>query len=112
LDLARRQHGHVARFQLLELGAAQGLIAGRLASGAWVAVHQGAYCIGPRRNDPLSRAAAAVLACGPARSSATARQPACGDYWPGGSSRCITKERLEANPDHEAARLRRILEQR
>ncbi|HEY1715911.1 MAG TPA: hypothetical protein VGG07_23625 [Solirubrobacteraceae bacterium] len=65
LDLARRQHGHVARFQLLELGAAQGLIAGRLAAGAWVAVHQGVYCIGPRRNDPVSRAAAAVLACDP-----------------------------------------------
>jgi hypothetical protein len=64
LDLGRRQHGHVARFQLLELGVSQGLIAGRLASGAWVAVHLGVYCIGPRRNDPLSRAAAAVLACG------------------------------------------------
>jgi Protein of unknown function (DUF559) len=65
LDLARRQHGHVARLQLLELGASQGLIAGRLASGAWVAVHQGVYCVGPRRNDPVSRGAAAVLACGP-----------------------------------------------
>jgi hypothetical protein len=65
LDLARRQHGHVARWQLLDLGATQGLIAGRLAAGAWVAVHQGVYCIGPRRNDPVSRAAAAVLACGP-----------------------------------------------
>ncbi len=65
LDRARRQHGHVARFQLLELGVSQGLIAGRLAAGVWVAVHTGVYCIGPRRNDPVSRAAAAVLACGP-----------------------------------------------
>jgi hypothetical protein len=65
LERARRQHGHVARWQLLELGVAQGLIAGRLAAGMWVAVHQGVYCIGPRRNDPVSRAAAAVLACGP-----------------------------------------------
>ncbi|HEX3974793.1 MAG TPA: hypothetical protein VHW96_00940 [Solirubrobacteraceae bacterium] len=64
LDLARRQHGHVARWQLLELGASDGLIRGRLASGAWVTVHVGVYCIGPRRNDPVSRAAAAVLACG------------------------------------------------
>ena len=64
LDLARRQHGHVARWQLLELGASDGLIRGRLASGAWVTVHVGVYCIGPRRNDPISRAAAAVLACG------------------------------------------------
>lgn len=65
LDRASRQHGHVARWQLLELGVSQGLIAGRLASGAWAAVHKGVYCIGPRRNDPVSRAAAAVLACGP-----------------------------------------------
>lgn len=64
LDLARRQHGHVARWQLLGIGVSQGLIAGRLASGAWVRVYVGVYCIGPRRNDPVSRAAAAVLACG------------------------------------------------
>ena len=55
----------MARWQLLDLGARQGLIAGRLAAGVWVAVHQGVYCVGPRRNDPVSRAAAAVLACGP-----------------------------------------------
>lgn len=65
LGLAGRQHGHVARSQLLDVGVSQGLIAGRLESGVWVAVHQGVYCIGPRRNDPVSRAAAAVLACGP-----------------------------------------------
>jgi hypothetical protein len=65
LGLAGKQHGHVARSQLLDLGVGQGRIAGRLKSGAWVAVHLGVYCIGPRRNDPLSRAAAAVLACGP-----------------------------------------------
>jgi very-short-patch-repair endonuclease len=64
VELARRQHGHVARRQLLDIGVSQGLIAGRLKSGAWVAVHSGVYCIGPRRADPVSRAAAAVLACG------------------------------------------------
>ncbi|MFZ1995937.1 MAG: hypothetical protein WAU75_17640 [Solirubrobacteraceae bacterium] len=62
--LARRQHGHVARCQLLALGVSQGLIAGRLGAGDWVAIHKGVYCIGPRRDDPISRAAAAVLACG------------------------------------------------
>lgn len=62
---ARRQHGHVARWQLLELGVGRGTIAGRLESGEWSACHSGVYCIGPRRDDPVSRAAAAVLACGP-----------------------------------------------
>ena len=64
MELARRQHGHVARWQLLDRGVRQGLIAGRLASGAWVAVHAGVYCIGPRRDEPVARAAAMVLACG------------------------------------------------
>ncbi len=64
LDLARRQHGHVARWQLLGLGVRQGLIQGRLESGAWSSVHKGVYCIGPRRDDPISRAHGAVLACG------------------------------------------------
>ena len=64
LDRARRQHGHVARWQLLELGVSQGLIQGRLEAGAWAPVHKGVYCIGPQRDDPVSRAAAAVLAGG------------------------------------------------
>jgi hypothetical protein len=78
MDLARRQHGHVARWQLLGMGVSQGLIAGRLASGAWVAVHKGVYCIGPRRNDPVSRAAAAVLACGP---EAVLSHASAGSIW-------------------------------
>jgi hypothetical protein len=64
LLLAGRQHGHVTRKQLLGLGLGRGAISGRLASGQYTAVHAGVYCIGPRRIDPVSRAAAAVLACG------------------------------------------------
>jgi hypothetical protein len=65
LVLAQRQHGHVTRRQLLGLGVGRGAITSSLESGRYVAVHWGVYCIGPRRNDPVSRAAAAVLACGP-----------------------------------------------
>jgi Transcriptional regulator, AbiEi antitoxin len=65
LALARRQHGHVTRKQLLGLGLGRGAITARLESGRYVAVHHGVYCIGPRRDDPVSQAAAAVLACGP-----------------------------------------------
>jgi hypothetical protein len=64
MERARRQHGHVARWQLLELGVGRGTIAGRLKSGEWFGRHAGVYSIGPRRDDPVSRAAAAVLACG------------------------------------------------
>jgi hypothetical protein len=62
--LAQRQHGHVARRQLLGLGLSRGAIEGRLKSGVYIAVHRGVYGTAPRRNDPVSRAAAAVLACG------------------------------------------------
>jgi hypothetical protein len=78
LDRARRQHGHVARWQLLELGVSQGLIQGRVETGKWVAVHTGVYCIGPRRADPVSRAAAAVLAWGP---GAALSHASAGSLW-------------------------------
>ncbi|HTU96495.1 MAG TPA: type IV toxin-antitoxin system AbiEi family antitoxin domain-containing protein [Solirubrobacteraceae bacterium] len=65
LALAGRQHGHVTRTQLLALGLHRGAITARLESERYIAVHHGVYCIGPRRHDPISRAAAAVLACGP-----------------------------------------------
>lgn len=47
------------------MGVPVGLIDGRLRSGRLVAVHAGVYAVGPRRDDALARAAAAVLACGP-----------------------------------------------
>jgi hypothetical protein len=64
LALAQRQHGHIARRQLLALGLSRGAIEARLKSGVYIAVHRGVYGIAPRRNDPVSRAAAAVLVCG------------------------------------------------
>jgi hypothetical protein len=63
--LARRQYGHVTRAQLLNLGFGRGAIAARLANGFFVAVFAGIYAVAPRREEPLARAAAAVLACGP-----------------------------------------------
>jgi hypothetical protein len=42
----------------------RGAIDGRLESGEYVCVHRGVYGIAPRRDGPVSRAAAAVLACG------------------------------------------------
>jgi Transcriptional regulator, AbiEi antitoxin len=65
LALAKGQHGHLARRQLLAMGLSRGAIDGRIESGEYVRVHHGVYCIAPRRDDPISRAAAAVLACGP-----------------------------------------------
>jgi hypothetical protein len=64
LALAKGQHGHIARRQVMALGLSRGAIDGRIASGEYVRVHHGVYCIAPRRDDPVSRAAAAVLACG------------------------------------------------
>jgi hypothetical protein len=46
------------------MGLTRGAIDGRIASGEYVRVHHGVYGIAPRRDDPVSRATAAVLACG------------------------------------------------
>jgi very-short-patch-repair endonuclease len=63
--VARRQHGHVTRAQLLALGLGPDAIDRRLASGRLFAVHAGVYAVGYRRSEPIARAMAAVLACGP-----------------------------------------------
>ncbi len=75
----------------------QGLIRGRLNSGAWVAVHAGVYCIGPRRNDPVSRAAAAVLACGRGAALSHASAASLWGFLPrwGGPMEVTSKDRRE-----------------
>jgi very-short-patch-repair endonuclease len=63
--LVRRQHGVIARWQLLELGMTPNAIKGRIANGRLHAVWRGVYAVG---RPQLSREGwwmAAVLACGP-----------------------------------------------
>jgi very-short-patch-repair endonuclease len=62
--VAERQHGHIARWQLLALGVGSGAITHRLATGELVRVHAGVYAVGYPRVEPVARAMAAVLACG------------------------------------------------
>jgi hypothetical protein len=64
-QLAERQQGHVARWQLLDMGVSPGTISSWLARGELVRVHQGVYALRYRRVEPVARAMAAVLACGP-----------------------------------------------
>lgn len=61
----RRQNGFVTRQQLLALGVSATTVDGRLRSGRYVAVYKGVYSEGVPRTDPVGRATAAVLACGP-----------------------------------------------
>jgi hypothetical protein len=63
--LAARQHGLVMRAQLLSLGLGAGAIKHRLRLERLIAVHAGVYAVGHRPTNPVARAAAAVLACGP-----------------------------------------------
>lgn len=62
--LAARQHGVVARRQLLKLGLGAGAIDHRLAEGGLHRVHAGVYAVGHMALAPRGRLMAAVLACG------------------------------------------------
>ena len=61
----RRQNGFATRQQLLALGVTAKAVDGRVRSGRYVAVYNGVYSEGVPREDPVGRATAAVLACGP-----------------------------------------------
>jgi Protein of unknown function (DUF559) len=63
--LAGRQHGVVARWQLLELGMAPGSIKARMRHGGLQLAHRGVYAVGHRSLTVEGRWMAAVLAFGP-----------------------------------------------
>lgn len=63
--LAERQHGVVARWQLLEIGLGGRLIQDRAEAGSLIPVFQGVFALGHRRVSRRGRWLAAVLASGP-----------------------------------------------
>lgn len=64
-ELADRQHGVVARQQLVEIGVGRGAIEKRLARRILVPLHRGVYAFGHRQLRIEGRWLAAVLAAGP-----------------------------------------------
>jgi len=65
-DLTRRQHGVVARSQLLELGYSPDSIKRRIARGRLHPLGRGVYAVGRPEVGQKGRWLAAVLSCGPA----------------------------------------------
>ena len=63
--LAGRQSGYVTRAQLLEAGLSVSATDRRVKSGRLIVEHAGVYALEYRRREPIAKAAAAVLACGP-----------------------------------------------
>lgn len=64
-DLVRRQHGVIARFQLLALGFTRAEIEHRLTTGRLYRVCPGVYAVGRRELSDHGWWMAAVLSCGP-----------------------------------------------
>jgi hypothetical protein len=64
-ELARRQHGVVAKRQLIALGIGPGAIKHRLSVGRLHRVHRGVYALGHPALSADGNRMAAVLACGP-----------------------------------------------
>jgi len=77
-ELAARQHGVVARWQLLELGLSAKAIENRIAKGRLHPVHAGVYAVGRRQLSREGRWMAAALACGP---SAALSHDSAGCLW-------------------------------
>lgn len=65
IELARRQHGVVARSQLKSLGLGGRAVDERIGRGLLRPVHRGVFFLGTSRLSADSRRMAAVLACGP-----------------------------------------------
>src|ERR1700760_2574012 len=63
--MAGRQHGVVARSQLLGEGFSRHQVSDRLASGHLIGIHRGVYAVGHRKLTLKGVWMAAVLACGP-----------------------------------------------
>lgn len=64
-ELAERQHGVVARRQLLDLGVSPKTVQRRFEGGLLIPVFHGVFSLGHRRISQRGRWLAAVLACGP-----------------------------------------------
>jgi very-short-patch-repair endonuclease/predicted transcriptional regulator of viral defense system len=63
-ELAERQHGVIARKQLLRIGFTPKAITVRLRTGRLHPIHRGVYAVGHKRISLDGRRMAAVLACG------------------------------------------------
>jgi predicted transcriptional regulator of viral defense system len=77
-DLVRRQHGVIARFQLLALGFTRAEIEHRLAVGRLHCLLRGVYAVGRRELSEHGLWMAAVLSCGP---GAVLSHEAAGALW-------------------------------
>lgn len=87
--LAARQHGIVARTQLVAIGLGRGAIDRRLACGRLHPLHRGVYAVGHRAISRHGRWMAAVLAAGP---GAVLSHHSAGALW---GVRATTRTRID-----------------
>jgi very-short-patch-repair endonuclease len=106
--IARRQHGVVARWQLLAAGITRNQIGERLRNGRLHQIHRGVYLVGHEVPPPYAREMAALFACG---STAVLSHVTAASLWnllpypaPGDVCLTISPERNATRPNLEIHR--------
>jgi hypothetical protein len=103
--LAARQHGVVAREQLIEIGLGASAIDHRVKRGVLHVVHRGAYAVGHRRLSPEGHWMAAVLAAGAGAVLSHRSAAALWGIWHGRAKIEVTVDRHCRRPGIQAHRM-------
>ncbi|MBN1528948.1 MAG: type IV toxin-antitoxin system AbiEi family antitoxin domain-containing protein [Thermoleophilaceae bacterium] len=85
-ELAARQHGVVARRQLVELGLGEYAVRHRIRAGRLHVLHRGVYAVGHLRLSLAGARMGAALACGPGAALSDAAAGACWGLRPSGGA--------------------------
>ncbi len=108
-QIADRQHGNIAHWQLTALGLSSNGIAYRVKTGRLHRVYRGVYAVGRPPRTALEHASAAVLACGPGAALSHQSALALWDLAPWRWTMAVTASGVHRHAGIKAHRSKRLL---